>query len=57
MTYLDDLGRRVVVVIVRLVVLVPLIAGVHPVEVLGLARPVLVVPPVHLQDMKALLRT
>ena len=36
-------------VIVCLVVLVPLVPCVHPVEVLGLARPVLVMPPVHLQ--------
>lgn len=35
-------------VIVCLVVLVPLIACVHSVEVLGLAWPVLVVPPIHL---------
>lgn len=46
---LDDLGRRVVMVIVRLVVLVPLVACVDPVEVLGLARPVLVMPPIHLR--------
>lgn len=45
---LHSLGRRVVVVVVRLVVLVPLVARVHPVEVLGLARPVLLVPPVDL---------
>lgn len=37
-------------VIVCLIVLVPFIAGVHPVEVLGLTWPVLVVPPVHLQE-------
>ena len=39
---------RVVVVIVCLVVLVPFIACVHSVEVLGLPGPVLVMPPVHL---------
>ena len=43
------LGGRVIVVIVRLVVFVPLIAGVHSVEVLGLAGPVLVMPPVNLK--------
>lgn len=37
-------------IIVRLVVLVPLIACVHSVEVLGLAWPVLVMPPVHLHN-------
>ncbi len=37
-------------IIVSLVVLVPLIASVHPVEVFGLARPVLVMPPVHLHQ-------
>jgi len=41
------LGGRVVVVVVRLVVLVPLVPGVHPVVVLGLAGAVLLVPPVH----------
>ena len=48
--HLDDLGRGVVVIVVCLVVLVPLVASVHSVEVLGLPRPVLVVPPVHLQQ-------
>lgn len=46
---LDDLGRRVVVIVVRLVVLVPLVPRVHAVEVFGLARPVLLIPPVHLR--------
>jgi hypothetical protein len=46
---LDDLGRWVVVVVMRLVVFVPLVARVHPVEVLGLARSVFLVPPVHLR--------
>ena len=41
-------------VIVCLVVLVPLIACVHSVEVLGLARPVLVVPPIHLDAQNSL---
>lgn len=36
-------------IVVGLVVLVPLVAGVHSVEVLGLARTVLLIPPVHLQ--------
>ena len=35
-------------IIMRLIVLVPLVACVHSVEVFGLARPVLVMPPVHL---------
>lgn len=35
-------------IIVSLVVLVPFVACVHSVEVLGLARPVLVMPPVDL---------
>ncbi len=48
-THLHHLWRRVVRVVVCLVVLVPLIPGVHTVEVLGLARPVLLVPPVHLR--------
>lgn len=42
------LGWRVVMIVVSLVVLVPFVAGVHPVEVFGLAWPVLVVPPIHL---------
>ena len=37
-------------IIVSLVVLVPLITGVHPVEVFRLARPVLVMPPIHLHQ-------
>uniref|UniRef100_A0A8C3HVR3 Uncharacterized protein n=1 Tax=Chrysemys picta bellii TaxID=8478 RepID=A0A8C3HVR3_CHRPI len=41
---LDDLGRRVVEVVVRLVVLVPLEARVDAVEEAGLAGPVLVSP-------------
>ena len=53
---LNNLGGRVVMVIVRLVVLVPLVARVDPVEVLGLARPVLVMPPVHLHQTAFLLR-
>ena len=36
-------------VIMCLVVLVPLVTCVHSIEVLGLARSVLVMPPVHLQ--------
>lgn len=48
-THLDRLWRRVVAVVVRLVVLVPLVAGVHPVEVLWAAGAVLLVPPVHLR--------
>ena len=35
-------------IIVCLIILVPLIACVHPVEVLGFAWPVFVVPPVYL---------
>lgn len=37
-------------IIVCLVVLVPLVACVHSVEVLRLAWPVLVMPPVHLHN-------
>lgn len=48
---LHHLRGRVVVVVVRLVVLVPLVPGMHTVEVLRLARPVLVVPPVHLSQL------
>ena len=35
-------------IIMRLVVLIPLVARVHPIEVLGLAWPILVVPPIDL---------
>lgn len=56
--YLHGLWRRVVVVVVRLVVLVPLIPGVHAIEVLGLPRLVLLVPPEHLrQNMEGAFRT
>lgn len=44
---LDDFGRRVVKVVVRLVVLVPLEACVYTVEEARLAWPVLVSPHVH----------
>ncbi|CAN0879886.1 hypothetical protein LINGRAHAP2_LOCUS13349 [Linum grandiflorum] len=44
---LNDLRRRVVVVVVGLVVLVPLVTGVDSVEVLWFPRSVLVVPPVN----------
>ena len=43
-------------VVVRLVVLVPLVARVHAVEVLGLAWLVPVVPPRHLLLERHLLR-
>lgn len=46
---LHDLGRWVIVVIVCLVVLVPLITCMHPVEVLGFSGTVLVMPPIHLE--------
>lgn len=39
-------------VIMSLVVLVPLISSVYPIEVLWLSGTVLVVPPVHLQNPK-----
>uniref|UniRef100_A0ABI8ASY4 Uncharacterized protein n=1 Tax=Felis catus TaxID=9685 RepID=A0ABI8ASY4_FELCA len=51
---LHDLGRRVVEVVVRLVVLVPLEARVHAVEEAGLARPVLVGPQVGLAGQRHL---
>ena len=35
-------------IIVRLIVLVPFVACVHSIEVFGLARPVLLMPPIHL---------
>lgn len=50
--YLHGLGRRVVVVVVRLVVLVPVVTSLHSVEVPGFARAVLVVPPVRLDNGK-----
>mmetsp|Transcript_5526 Transcript_5526/g.11454 ORF Transcript_5526/g.11454 Transcript_5526/m.11454 type:complete len:344 (+) Transcript_5526:387-1418(+) len=44
---LHHLRRRIVVVVVRLVILVPLVAGVYTIEVLRLARTILIVPPSH----------
>lgn len=44
---LDDLGRRVVEVVVGLVVLVPVPARLHAVQIARLARPILVLPPVR----------
>lgn len=46
---LDHFRRGVLLVEVGLVVLVPLEPSVHPVEKPRLARPVLVLPPVHLR--------
>ena len=51
--YLNGLGRRIVVVVVRLVVLVPVVTRLDPVEVSGFARPVLIVPPVRLRKRSA----
>jgi hypothetical protein len=45
---LDHLGRRILLVVVCLVVLVPLEARVHAVEEARLTRPVLVLPPIRL---------
>lgn len=47
---LDDLGRRVVVVVVGLVVLVPVPSGLDPVEVAGFARFVLAGPLLGLRE-------
>lgn len=44
-------------IIMRLVVLVPLITCVHSVEVLWLARPVLIVPPIDLHQPFQMLRS
>lgn len=41
---LDDLGRRIVMVVMGLIVLVPLVAHLHSIEIPGLARPVFVGP-------------
>lgn len=46
---LHNLRRRIVMIIVCLVVLIPLVPCVHTVEVLGLSRAILVVPPVNLK--------
>ena len=42
-----ELGRRVVEVVVGLVVLVPVPARLHAVQIARLARPILVLPPVR----------
>lgn len=41
---LDGLGRRIISIVVCLIILVPLVARVHSIDILRLARPVLVVP-------------
>lgn len=48
---LYNLRRWVIVIIVSLVVFIPLIAGMNPVEIFRLSRSVLIMPPVHLIDM------
>uniref|UniRef100_A0A7C8YLB4 Uncharacterized protein n=1 Tax=Opuntia streptacantha TaxID=393608 RepID=A0A7C8YLB4_OPUST len=45
---LNNLGRRIIMVIMCLVVLVPLITGVNSIEILRLSRAILVMPPVDL---------
>ena len=47
---LYNLWRRVVMIIVGLVVLVPLIPGMNTVEIFRLSWSVLVMPPVHLNN-------
>lgn len=46
---LNNFRRWVVVVIMSLVVFVPFISSMHPIEVLGLSWSILVMPPVHLR--------
>lgn len=48
---LYNLRRWVIVIIVSLVVFIPLVAGMNPVEIFRLSRSVLIVPPVHLIEM------
>lgn len=50
--YLHGLGRRVVMVVMRLVVLVPVVSRLDAVEVARLAGPELVVPPVGLREIQ-----
>lgn len=45
---LNNLGRRIIMVIVSLVILVPLITSMNTVEVFWLSRAIFVMPPVHL---------
>lgn len=45
---LHNLRRRVIMIIVGLIVLVPLVSGVNTVEIFRLSRSVLVMPPVYL---------
>lgn len=46
---LDNFRWWVIMVVMSLVVFIPFISSVHPIEVLGLSWSILVVPPVHLQ--------
>lgn len=47
---LDNLWRRVIMVIMCLVILVPFITSMNTVEVLGLSWSIFVMPPIHLQQ-------
>lgn len=45
---LYNLWRRVIVIVVSLIVLVPFISSMNPVEILGFSWPILVMPPINL---------
>lgn len=45
---LNYFGGRIVMVVMRLVIFIPLITSMHAVKVLWLSRTVFIMPPVHL---------
>lgn len=47
---LDNLGRRIVVIVMSLVVLVPLISGMNPIEIFWLSWTVFIMPPINLEQ-------
>lgn len=49
---LNNFRRGVIVIVVSLVVFVPLVSGMHPIEILRLSRAIFIMPPVHLHEDK-----
>lgn len=45
---LDNFGRRVVMVIMCLVILVPFVTSMHTIEILRLSRAIFIMPPINL---------
>lgn len=49
---LYNLRWRVIMIIMGLVIFIPLVSGMNPIEVLGFSWPIFVMPPVHLEGKR-----